>query len=97
MADTHTNPDRRDREPILKRAFSPDEQNHPVITTLRVAERLHIVFHGLVYAANDGEAYETLVRRIQAFHGDLEELSAMANHALNSILPGVSGLPPRQT
>lgn len=96
MAITNPSPDFHNQEVILQRAFSVDEQNNPAITTLRIAERLPIIFDGLVSAADDGEAYETLARMIHDFHGSLEDLSTMAANALASILPGVSGLPAMQ-
>jgi len=96
MANTNPSPDLHHQETISQRAFSLDEQNNPAITTLRIAERLPIIFDGLVSAADEGEAYETLVRMIHGFHGDLEDLSTMAANALASFLPGVSGLPAMQ-
>jgi hypothetical protein len=96
MANTNPSPDLHNQETIFQRTFSLDEQNHSAITTLRIAERLPIIFDGLVSAADDGEAYETLVRMIHGFHGSLEDLSTMAANALASILPVVSGLPAMQ-
>ena len=93
MANTNPSTDFHNQETIVQRTFSVDEQSNPAITTLRIAERLPIIFDGLVSAADDGEAYETLTRMIHDFHGSLEELSTMAADALTSILPGVSGLP----
>jgi len=96
MANSNPSLDLQNQKPILQRAFSLDELSNPAITTLRIAQRLPIIFDGLVSAADEGEAYETLIRMIHDFHGNLVDLSTIAANALASNLPGVSGLPTLQ-
>ncbi|MGD9170695.1 MAG: hypothetical protein PVI97_11640 [Candidatus Thiodiazotropha sp.] len=52
------------------------------ITALRLAERMHLMSGDIKQAADDDEPYETILRKVQGLHKNLEAVSECARLAL---------------
>ncbi|MEW8389520.1 MAG: hypothetical protein AB2660_18545 [Candidatus Thiodiazotropha sp.] len=53
-----------------------------ILLSLRTGERMSILSESVAMAANDGEAYESLVRQINTLHHNLECLKGNCRQAL---------------
>ncbi|MET0090830.1 MAG: hypothetical protein ABW068_12620 [Candidatus Thiodiazotropha sp.] len=52
------------------------------LLSLRMAERMSMLSEDILHAAQEGEAYETIVRKVESLHNSLADLTSCANRAL---------------
>ncbi|MCU7927543.1 MAG: hypothetical protein KZQ97_14015 [Candidatus Thiodiazotropha sp. (ex Dulcina madagascariensis)] len=52
------------------------------LLSLRMAERMSMLSEDILHAAQEGEAYETIVRKVESLHSCLADLTNCANRAL---------------
>jgi hypothetical protein len=61
---------------------NPQGLSDIAIAALRLAERMHLMSGDITQAADDDEPYETIMRKIQGLHKNLEAVSECARLAL---------------
>jgi hypothetical protein len=61
---------------------TPQGLSDIAIAALRLAERMHLMSGDITQAAADDESYETIIRKVQGLHKNLETVSECARLAL---------------